>query len=97
MRLINLVDAGGISGTVTTLVDATETELSGVSVTAMSDGEEVTTTSSDELGMYLLIGLPPGDYEVEFSKADFEDATLDSIMVEAGQTASGQDVSMTAN
>ena len=96
MRLINLVDAGGISGTVTTLVADAEMALADVSVTAMSGGEEVTTTSSDELGMYLLIGLPPGDYEVEFSKAEFDDATVDSIMVEAGQTASGQDVSMTA-
>ena len=95
MRLINIIDAGGISGTVTTGEGEDALPVAAVSVTAFSNGAEVTSTATDETGMYLLSGLPPAEYELEFSKEGFEDEELAMVGVMAGQTTVEQDVVLT--
>lgn len=83
MRLINLLDSGSITGTV---LDANTNGLADVLVSASRNGEEVTSTSSDIDGSYMLIGLPTGNYDLEFSKSGFVDASTTGIAVLAGQT-----------
>jgi len=92
MRLIELVDAGDIAGTVT---DVSSNALADVSVTAYAGESEISTTSTDANGVYLLGGLPTGDYRVEFSATGFADAEVTGVAVTAGQTTEGVDAVLT--
>jgi len=96
MRLINLVDAGGISGTVTTGEGDETLPLEAVSVTVFDEnGDDVTSTATDEAGSYVVLGLVPGEYSLEFSAAGFEDEQVPGVVVDAGVTTEGVDVVMT--
>ena len=96
MRLINLNNAGSISGTVTTMVDDASVLVEAASVTAYLGGEEITTTSTDENGVYVLSALEAGDYRIEVSASGFEDAEVASVPVADGEDVTGIDVSLTA-
>ncbi len=89
MRLINLVDAGSISGTVRVEGEP----VAAVSVTAYDGETEVTSTSTQEDGTYVLSGLPTGTYRVEFSAAGYADAELTDVEVNAGEQTETVDVS----
>ncbi|MEE9295161.1 MAG: DUF4382 domain-containing protein [Phycisphaerae bacterium] len=91
MRLINLVDAGSISGTVT---DGDTGPIEAASVTAFDGDDELGTTSTEADGTYTLGSLPAGTYRVEFSASGFEDLTIDDVSVTAGETTEGVDAVM---
>jgi hypothetical protein len=91
MRLIDLLDAGSISGTVS--VDG-ESDTA-VHVTAYNgDIIEVTSTSTGEGGTYVLSGLPAGTYRVEFWVSDSVNAEMADIEVNAGEDTGGVDVTL---
>jgi hypothetical protein len=91
MRLINLIDAGSISGVVTADGGGA---LGNASVTAYKDGEEVTSTSTESDGSYMLMGLPPGTYTVEFSASGHMDAEVMGVVVESGADTPGVDAAL---
>ena len=93
MRLIRLTDAGEVAGTVS---DADGNPIGGASVTALRGEEEVTSTSTEEDGTYRLIGLPTGEYSLEFSAAGFVDQRLDGVAVVAGEATEGVDATLAA-
>lgn len=93
MRLINQVDAGSISGTVT---DGDTSPIEAASVTAFDGDDELGTTSTEADGTYTLGSLPASTYRVEFSASGFEDLTIDDVSVTAGETTEGVDAVMTA-
>jgi hypothetical protein len=97
MRLINLLEAGSIAGTVTTMVGDVSTPLVGASVTAFDGDTEVTSTSTGADGTYLLGGLPTGEYRVEFSATGFDDFEVEGVAVSAGQTTGNVNATMTAS
>jgi len=96
MRLINLLEAGSISGAVTTMVEDVSTPLASVAVTAYVDDQEVTTTSTEADGTYVLGGLTTGTYRVEFSLVGYDDVVIPEVNVNAGETTLGVDAVMTA-
>lgn len=89
MRLILLLDAGSISGTVS---DSDGEPVPDASVTAYDeDGEEVTSTSTEADGTYTLGGLLAGTYRVDVSATGFDDATQEDVAVQTGETTEGID------
>jgi len=97
MRLINLLEAGSIAGTVTTMVGDVSTPIAGASVTAYDGDTEVTSTSTSADGTYVLSGLPTGEYRVEFSATGFNDFEVEGVAVSAGQTTGNVNATMTAS
>jgi hypothetical protein len=97
MRLINLLEAGSIAGTVTTMVSDVSTPLAGASVTAYDGDTEVTSTATGVDGTYVLSGLPTGEYRVEFSATGFDDFVVEGVAVNAGQTTGNVNATMTAS
>jgi len=94
MRLINLLDAGSIGGTVT---DATGNALANVTVTAIKEGEEVTTTATETDGTYRLSGLVTGTYRVRFSLNGYADVEIPDVEVNAGAATEGVNAALVAS
>lgn len=94
MRLINLIEAGSIAGSVT---NSSGEPLRDVTVTAFDGETQVTGTATDADGTYVLSGLPPGEYRVEFSAVGFGDVIVEGVSVTAGATTEGVDAEMTAS
>ena len=92
MKLIELVDAGSISGTVS---DPEANPVGDVSVTAFVGENEITSSATEDDGTYTLSGLTAGTYRVEFSASGFEDAEVTDVEVTAGETTDGIDVTLT--
>ena len=98
MRLINQLEAGVVSGTVTTTTEDVTSPVGNVAVTAYDDNDdEVTTTFTEADGTYALMGLPTGTYRVEFSATGFADAEVEDVTVQAGEETSGVDASLVPN
>lgn len=94
MKLINILEAGMITGTV---VDESTTTLEGVIVTVYDDdGKEIASGGTDASGGFTLIGLPTGVYQLELSLSGFEDADVPDVAVTAGETTDIGVVVMTA-
>ena len=91
MKLIELVDAGSIAGTVS---DPETNPLGDVSVTAFEGDDEITSTATEDDGTYTLSGLAAGTYRVEFSASGYEDAEVADVEVIAGETTDGVDVTL---
>jgi len=62
--------------------------VSGATITARNPATNIskTTTSNDE-GSYLIVSLPPGEYEVTVEAANFKKAVLPDVKLTVGQTA----------
>ncbi|HMQ15367.1 MAG TPA: DUF4382 domain-containing protein [Phycisphaerae bacterium] len=90
MRLIRLVEAGSISGRVIT-ADAAPVEHA--SVTAYDEaGVEVSGSSTEADGTYMLVGLPAGRYRLAFTALGHADKELAGVEVVAGRETTGADV-----
>ncbi len=83
VRVINIIKAGSISGAVT---DASQVPLADVTVTALRDGQEVATTSTDADGTYMLVGLSPGTYDVAFAADGYVEFQSTDVTVTAGES-----------
>ncbi|MHC5111514.1 MAG: DUF4382 domain-containing protein [Planctomycetota bacterium] len=95
MRLINLLDAGSIAGTLTS-GDANPVPVAGAMVTAYDDEDkEVTSTSSEDDGSFVLSGLPTGSYRVVVDANGFLPLELTDVAVTAGESTDVGEVSLT--
>ena len=94
MRWVNLQESGSIAGTVT---DGEMMPLESVAVTAYDgDDEEVTSTSTDPDGTYMLAGLLPGTYRVEFEADGYDVVEVEEVAVVAGEPTEGVDAVLTS-
>ena len=94
MRLINLIDAASISGSVSNAADGSA--LGNVSVKALLNGEHLTGTSTESDGSYTLSGLPAGTYTVVFSAEGFTPVEVPDIAATAGDAITGIDAALSA-
>ncbi|HET7287316.1 MAG TPA: TonB-dependent receptor, partial [Pyrinomonadaceae bacterium] len=78
-------NAADIQGTVK---DSTGAVVPNATVTARNPNTNVTrnATTNDE-GLYRIINIPPGDYEITVEAASFKKAVLDKVTVTVGQAA----------
>jgi Carboxypeptidase regulatory-like domain/TonB-dependent Receptor Plug Domain len=77
--------SGSIKGTIS---DPTGAHIPTASVTALNtESGTVRTTTADENGNYLILGLPVGQYEVKASKSGFQDVAQTGINLLIGEEA----------
>jgi Carboxypeptidase regulatory-like domain/TonB dependent receptor len=77
--------AAQLNGTVT---DASGGTISGATVSARNVEKNTTyTATSSDRGLYTLINLPPGNYELKTTYSGFSDYTQTGIELQVGQTA----------
>ncbi len=88
MRLINLLEAGSISGAAS---DPDGNPIAGALVTAYDGDAEVTSTVTDADGLYQLSGLYTAQYRLEFDAAGYTGAEIADVAVTAGQDTTGID------
>ena len=94
MRLINVLEAGSISGHVTD--ESTGDPLASAAVTAFDETDtEVTTTTTDADGAYLLGGLHAGTYRVHFAATNYEETDVTGVAVVAAQETMNVDAALT--
>lgn len=91
MRLVELDATGSLSGTVR---DANGFPIPDVAVTAYSNGVDVTSGATEGDGTFLLIGLPAGEYALEFSADGYIQTRREPITVSAGQVTNVADVNL---
>lgn len=99
IRVVNSSSVGRISGTVynnnstpDNLDD--DTAIEGATLTAFEGTTEVTGTSSQADGSYVLMGLPEGTYDVHATHPDYQEDTKTGINVVAGNDTKGKDFRM---
>ncbi len=92
IKATNNTTAGTLMGVVT---DEEEMGLEGVEVAIIAADTVYTTSFTDETGGYAILGIEAGTYGVEFTKENYETATVDEVQIVAGNTTS-QDAVLTA-
>jgi hypothetical protein len=93
MKLINVLQAGTISGHVTSQPDGSP--VANAEVTAFDGAEEVTSTMTEADGSYVLGGLHTATYRVHASATGFTDADVTDVEVTAGQETANVDIALT--
>lgn len=81
IKASNLATSGSISGTVTTLQEATPISLEGATVSLISADMVSTTTLTDASGMYMFMGVEGGTYDVMVELEGYESQTIEGVNV----------------
>ena len=95
--VINLSDAyhsGSITGIVTSSLENKISRLEGAQITVMSADTVTTTTFTDYSGMYTVLGLDPGKYDIKVSINGFDAQIIPDVIVDA-QKQTKQGASLT--
>jgi len=71
IRASNMSTAGSLAGRVTTLVEEVETGIDGVQISVWDGEEHITSTSTDESGNYMVLGLEEGTYTIQAEAMDY--------------------------
>ena len=81
IKASNLATSGSISGTVTTLQEATPVGLADATVTLFAADTVNTTTSTDASGMYMFLGVQGGTYDVMVELEGYGPQTTEGVNV----------------
>lgn len=92
VRAMNVSTTGRVEGIVT---DDSQIALEGVNVSLLdAESNEIVNAVTDVDGFYALIGVPEGTYQLVAIKTDYEDFTVDNVVVKSGNKTE-LDVEMT--
>jgi hypothetical protein len=69
------------------VTDEDSNAVEAASVTVFDGDTEVSSTFTEEDGSYSLIGLPPGEYDVEISSDDLDETVVETVLVTADEDA----------
>jgi hypothetical protein len=92
LRVMNLLDVGGVSGTITDDAGTPgdpldDVPLAGAAILVTQGAAEITSSASAADGRYVVLGLPPGGYTVTASRAGYVAASAAVTAVAAQETA----------
>lgn len=82
IRAVRMAVSGSIKGKVT---DAANVPVVQALVTVLQAGETVTTALTDEEGVFRVIGLPAGTYDLTIDAEGFKQAAISSVVVSKKQ------------
>ncbi|WP_297765623.1 DUF4382 domain-containing protein [uncultured Muriicola sp.] len=82
IKVSNMATAGTLAGVVTDMADGTA--LAGAQITVSQDGEEITTSFTDETGAYMIMGLDPGSYDVIAALDLYDTSSVETIEIVVG-------------
>ncbi|MGB5272120.1 MAG: DUF4382 domain-containing protein [Eudoraea sp.] len=71
IRASNMSTAGSLAGRVSKLVEEVETGIDGVQISVWDGEEHITSTSTDESGNYMVLGLEEGTYTIQAEAMDY--------------------------
>lgn len=100
IRVVNNSSVGRISGTVynnnsTPDILTDDTGIEGAALTAFEGTTDVTSTSSQSDGSYVLMGLTEGTYDIRATHPDYEESTKTGVSVTVGNNTDGTDFRLT--
>lgn len=81
IRASNMSIAGSLAGRVTTLVEDVETGLEGVQISVWDGEEHITSTSTDESGNYMVLGLDEGNYTILAEAMEYAPNTKEDVVI----------------
>ena len=81
IRASNMSIAGSLAGRVTTLVENVETGLEGVQISVWDGEEYITSTSTDESGNYMILGLDEGNYTILAEAMEYAANTKEDVVI----------------
>lgn len=83
IRASNMSTAGSLAGRVTTLVEEVETGIDGVQISVWDGEEHITSTSTDESGNYMVLGLEEGTYTIQAEAMDYTTNIKEDVAIHA--------------
>ena len=93
VKLSDAYQSGSITGIVTSSLENKISRLEGAQITVMSADTVTTTTFTDYSGMYTVLGLDPGKYDIKVSINGFDARIIPDVVVDA-QKQTKQGVSL---
>lgn len=87
LHLTDNLNTGSISGIVTSSLKNQISRIHGAQVSVISADTLVTTTFTDEAGMYTVLGLKPGNYRVEAEFEDLRTSSKEPVAIQSDKTA----------
>ncbi|MGB5360216.1 MAG: DUF4382 domain-containing protein [Eudoraea sp.] len=85
IRASNMSTAGSLAGRVTKLVEEVETGIDGVQISVWDGEEHITSTSTDESGNYMVLGLEEGTYTIQAEAMDYTTNIKEDVAILAAK------------
>ncbi|NIO84155.1 MAG: DUF4382 domain-containing protein, partial [Candidatus Aminicenantes bacterium] len=96
IRAKNMSSTGTLAGSVTELIEENTSPLEGAEVRVIVADTVYTSTFTDPLGQYLIMGLDPGTYIINTSKEGYAEMELPGVEIFTANTTT-QDFQLTTN
>ena len=83
VKLSDAFNSGSISGIITSSLENKISRLEGAQITVLRANLVITTTFTDFSGMYTILGLEPGKYDIQVDMKGFDTKIMPNVMVKA--------------
>ena len=83
VKLSDAYSSGSISGIITSSLENKISRLEGAQITVLNANQVITTTFTDFSGMYTVLGLEPGSYDIQVDMKGFDTQIKSNVIVKA--------------